>query len=133
MSFVTLKWFLEAPTQPGFSLLWINLVLLAHASHESALFFAISLAILLVYGAVLIVTRRVKFKPPRLSYLYFMTPIFLVPLLWQKWIQVMGSNPFEKNPEIPAFAWIHLVKHTEAFLRTLYSFDFYVPHAALLN
>jgi len=123
LCFLALKNFLESPDAVSFRWLWINLMVLGNVRHESFLFF-------IVAAGILLAARRIKEELFSGSPLYGLTPIFMLPVVWQRWIH---RGAFETDPGIPAWSIGYIGEHTVNFFKTLFRFDFFLPYANVIN
>lgn len=123
ISFIALRSFLDSPDPVNFRWLWINLMVLGNVRHESFLFFLVS-------AAVLFAVRRIKLEYFSGSPIYGLTPFFMLPVAWQRWIH---RGAFEADSGIQAWSPHHIGEHTANFLKTLVRWDFVLPYANLIN
>jgi len=122
-SFVVLAQFLKKQTSESFAFLWMNLILLSHARYESLIFFGIVIIGLLLF-------RRIEPSLfSRFRHVYFVTPLAMVPLLFQRMI---SGGKFENPPGVPVFAVKHFFANGKHFFEAISDFTFFYPYPNLL-
>jgi len=101
---------LKKPTTECFAFLWMNLILLSHTRYESVLFFGI-----VIIGLSLF--RRIEPSLfSRFAHVYLLTPLALLPLIFQRMI---GAGKFEYPPGVPVFAVQHIFKNVRRFFEAI--------------
>jgi len=122
-SFIVLAEFLKKPTTECFAFLWMNLILLSHTRYESLLFFGI-----VIIGLSLF--RRIEPSLfSRFAHVYLLTPLAMVPLIFQRMI---SGGKFENPPGVPAFAVKHIFMNTRRFFEAISDFTYFYPYPNLL-
>jgi len=122
-SFIVLVEFLKKPTPECFAFLWMNLILLSHTRYESVLFFGIVIIGLSLFRGI---------KPclsARSMHVYLLTPLAMVPLLFQRMI---SGGKFENPPGVPAFAVKHIFVNARRFFEAISDFTYFYPYPNLL-
>ncbi len=122
--FACLKWYLENPSLIRFQLLWINLIMLANTRYESGVYFAIAILLLGL-------TRSLNFRHFGSSYVFSLTPFFLLPLIWQRIL--IPWHPFDNPPGVAPFSLAHLARNSTVFVKDLFSVALNAPYANLVN
>ena len=122
-SFIVLAEFLKKPTPECFAFLWMNLILLSHTRYESLLFFGI-----VIIGLSLF--RRIEPSLfSRFAHVYLLTPLAVVPLIFQRMI---SGGKFENPPGVPAFAVKHIFVNARRFFEAISDFTYFYPYPNLL-
>jgi len=122
-SFIVLAEFLKKPTSECFAFLWMNLILLSHTRYESSIFFGI-----VIIGLSLF--RRIEPSLfSRFTHVYLVTPLAMVPLLFQRMI---SGGKFENPPGVPAFAVKHIFVNARRFFEAISDFTYFYPYPSLL-
>jgi len=122
-SFIVLAGFLKKPTTESFAFLWTNLLLLSHTRYESVLFFGI-----VIIGLSLF--RRIEPSLfSRFAHVYLLTPLAMVPLIFQR---LISGGKFENPPGVPAFAVKHIFMNVRHFFEAISDFTYFYPYPNLL-
>jgi len=121
--FKILDSFLENPSPQNFTWLWVNLLMLAHTRYETPLYVVVILTGLFWFGLI-------KLEYFRSSFIYPLTPLVLLPVLWQRFFMTFE---WQAPPDVPAFSLDHFVKHHGHFFQSLTQFDFFLPYASVIN
>ncbi len=119
--FLSVKHFLEKPSDQSFLLLWVNLLMLAHIRYESPIFFILTLGLLFVM-------KKVRWDYFRSSQLFTWTPLLLLPILWSR---MLAETPYSEL-EV-GFSVSYFIKNTLIFLKYLTPFHLPPPTAVGLN
>jgi len=85
-SFLALKGFLNDPKHNTFIVLVLTLVMLANIRYESVIFFIMTMVVLLSTGYI-----KPRFFSQ--SFLYGLSFLFFLPLIWQRVLLISGSDP----------------------------------------
>jgi len=123
LCFFVLKTFLRKPNSQTFLLLWVHLLMLSHTRYEAPLYGIVILTLLIWFG-------NIKLDYFRSSLVYALTPILLLPILWQRFFMTFA---WQAPPGVPAFSLNHFLRHNLDFARTLVDFDFFLPYATAIN
>ncbi len=94
LSFLGLREFLQKPSAGNFSLLLLNLLMLANVRYESVLFLVVTLTVLAARRCL----RREHWQRSRVLLL---APWTLLPLIWQR--ALMSSSP---DRDLPGGSWL---------------------------
>jgi hypothetical protein len=122
-SFIVLAEFLKKPTAESFAFLWMNLILLSHTRYESLIFFGI-----VIIGLSLF--RRIEPSLfSRFRHVYLVTPLAMVPLLFQRMI---SGGKFENPPGVPVFAVKHFFTNARRFFEAISDFTYFYPYPNFL-
>lgn len=122
-SLLALEAFLKHESATRFGLLWGCLLLLANTRYEGPLYLLVVMAALVVLGKV----RREYFSQ---SFIYPMTPLLLLPTWWQR---VFMRTDLQIPEGEKAFALKYFFQNNGIFLKTLFSFEYFLPHANLVD
>lgn len=123
ISFACLGSFLKAPGAVRFRLLWLSLLMLGNVRYENIMCFPIVLAFLFAFKYV----KTAYFKG-RMSFVYFLTPILLLPVFWQR---MLIKNSYDTG-DAP-FAFSYFVQNHITFIKSLFDFRFFLPYATIVN
>jgi len=122
-SFIVLAGFLKKPTTECFAFLWMNLILLSHTRYESVIFFGIVIVGLSLF-------RRIEPSLfSRFAHVYLLTPLAMLPLIFQRMI---GVGKFEYPPGVPVFAVQHIFRNVRRFFEAISDFTYFYPYPNLL-
>jgi len=123
LSVFSLDSFLTRPSAIRFQTLWVHLLLLANTRYEAPLYFIVVMALLFWF-------KRIKLEYFRLSFIYPLTPLVMLPTFWQRLF-------VETNLQVPegesALSIGNFIQHNKDFLHSLFRFDFYLPYATIIN
>ncbi|MEI6205269.1 MAG: hypothetical protein WCP20_00670 [Desulfuromonadales bacterium] len=122
-TFVVLGQFIQHQTTESFAFLWMNLLLLAHTRYESFVFSVIIIAGLLFFR------RLDKQLFIRFSHVYLVTPLALVPLVFQR---ILCRSKFEQPPGVDAFSAKHFIANIRHFFEVISDTTFFFPYPGLL-
>ena len=115
--------FLEKPTPESLAFLWMNLILLSHTRYESIVFFGT------VFAGLTLFRRIEPSLFSRFRHVYLVTPLAMVPLVFQRWI---SGGKFENPPGVPVFAVGHFFRNARHFFEAISDFTFFYPYPNLL-
>lgn len=104
-------------------LIWYSLILLVHARYENMIAFPLVLGVLFVFKKF----PLSEFK--KHPYLYALSPLFLLPRIWQ----LMTPQNYENPRGVPVVGWSNFVKHFPIFTKHFANMSFELPYATLLN
>jgi hypothetical protein len=122
--FACLREYFKKQDSDSLTLLWVNLLLMAHIRYESAIF-------IVVVGAGVIGLRYFKLNQLVSHFwIYVLSPFFLLPLVIQR---ILIPSPYENTPGTPAFSFDYFVNFTSLFLNSQTKMDWMGPHAVVLN
>lgn len=114
--------FLNEPDQTHFEGLWLSLMLYANSRYESILLPVLILPFL----------WRLGYLSPSLlksCLSLLLTPLFLAPLIWQRWIR---TNVYENPEGIDLFSLKSFLENLKDLLFSQIPFDFLLPYNPLL-
>ena len=118
-----LRTFLRTPTAARFEALWIALLAVSSVRYEGAIYLAVVLAGLLAF-------RCVRAEHLKGSAVFALTPVFLLPHLWQR---ILVADMFHPAAGQAVCSPSILLANTASFLRTALGTDAQLPYAALVN
>jgi hypothetical protein len=120
---IVMSHFIKQQTQECFAFLWINLLLLAHARYESFIYSVIIITGLLCYRRL----HRDLFA--RFSYVYLLTALAMVPLIFQR---ILSRGKYENPPGVDVFSTKHFLLNCRHFLEAISDTTFFYPYPGLL-
>lgn len=122
LCFFSLDRYLMAPGENSFALLWLHLLFLANTRYEAPLY------ALVIFGCLL-AFKKVPFHYFKTSFIYPLTPLLVLPILWQR---VFIRFEWQAPLGVPVFSFEHLLKHQGDFFRSLLRWDFFLPYANVI-
>lgn len=120
-SLLALRRHLESPTAESLLLVWAACLALLHSRYESALFVAI------IAGALFALKKVRREHVERYALAYACTPLFVLPVVWQRWIR---PGVIEQPDTVP-FAFSHFVTHLAGYVKSQFTFSSELPYANL--
>ena len=122
ISLALLFLFLNKPDQTHFECLWLALMLYANTRYESILLAVLIPLFLWRMGYL-------PFSLLRSSFPLSLTPLFIAPLVWQRWIK---TNVYENPDGTALFSLESFLENLKEFLISQGRFDFHLPYNPLL-
>ena len=126
VSFLSLRYYMNCRTPAAFELLWANLLMVSYIRRESFIYAMLTIIVLLVLGCV-----RAGYL--RSSTIYPLSPLIVLPLIWQK---VFVKAAYSTVPEAQIaenFSLGYFFENNKAFLADMFDFSLYLPYANIVN
>lgn len=120
-TFVVLWQFIKLKTAESLAFLWMNLLLLAHTRYESFIF-----SVIIVLGLLLFKRLNMRLFT-RFSHVYLVTPLALVPLIFQRILSRIDPPP-GVDPFSVKYVAVNILRFFEAISDT----TFFFPYPGLL-
>ncbi len=122
LSLRALQSYLESSTPEGFEALWLSLLAAASVRYEGGVYLA-------VVGGALLLLGRLRRDHAESSVAFALTPVFLLPTLWQRCLSGIVDAPAGQIVASPSYA----LANTAAFLKAALRWDLSLPYASIIN
>jgi len=114
--------FLKNPSSTTFAFVFSSLLMLANVRYESIIF---------LFVVPLLLLKRIKWHYLKeYAYLFFAAPLLILPYIWQRMLKPDSHEPYT---DVPLFSVTSLTANTEAILKNLIDFRYFLPYAGFLS
>lgn len=119
---LTVWFYIKHPSHITFRFMFMSFMILSNIRYESILYFVITLCLLGVF-------RFIKREHLKGRWLYVLSIILLLPLLWQR---ILKFTEPQLGIGEEMFSVKHFIENNKVFFNSLMRFDFHQPYATII-
>lgn len=116
--------YIRQPSYRLFAFIFASLIVFSNIRYESPF-------LLLAFPPLLLVTKKIKWDYiKKSSWLFFITPLVMLPYLWQR---ILRHDAYQNPEDTAVFSFAHLVKNLGIFFKNLVDLKYFLPYAGFLS